>query len=150
MRNVIVYSVFIVLVTGMGLLSGLTNIPGEWYQSLQKPWFNPPAWVFGPAWTVLYVLIGLAGARIWLKAPSSVAMQIWFAQWALNLLWSPFFFGLESPALGLAVILPMLAMILVFIVKARRIDQMAALLFVPYAGWVAFATVLNVAIFMLN
>jgi tryptophan-rich sensory protein len=150
MKRTIVHAIFILAVVTLGSLIGLLNIPGEWYQSLQKPFFNPPNWLFGPAWTVLYILIGIAGARTWLAARSSVLMNIWFGQMALNFLWSPAFFGLQSPILGLAVIVPLLIAILAFIRVSWPIDRIAAWLFVPYALWVAFATLLNLSIVILN
>jgi benzodiazapine receptor len=150
MRIILTYGLFIFAVVGAGLLSGLTNMPGEWYQTLEKPFFNPPPWIFGPVWTLLYVLIAIAGARIWLKAPRSAAMQLWFAQIALNMLWSPSFFGLENPGLALLVILMLLATIVVFMRKAEPIDRPSMLLFIPYLAWVSFATLLNASIFLLN
>ncbi|WP_454288494.1 TspO/MBR family protein [Rhizobium arsenicireducens] len=150
MRNIFTYIVFIVGVVVLGILSGLSNMPGEWYQTLEKPFFNPPAWLFAPVWTALYVMIGIAGARVWLKAPASAAMQIWFAQIALNMLWSPAFFGLEAPGLALLVIVGLLITILGFIWQAGPIDRVARLLFVPYLAWVSFATLLNAAIFLMN
>jgi tryptophan-rich sensory protein len=150
MRNIFTYIVFIVGVVVLGILSGLSNMPGEWYQTLEKPFFNPPAWLFAPVWTALYVMIGIAGARVWLKAPASAAMQIWFAQIALNMLWSPAFFGLEAPGLALLVIVGLLVTILGFIWQAGPIDRVARLLFVPYLAWVSFATLLNAAIFLMN
>ena len=108
------------------------------------------SWIFGPVWTLLYVLIAIAGARIWLKAPRSAAMQLWFAQIALNMLWSPSFFGLENPGLALVVIVMLLATIVVFMRKAEPIDRPSMLLFIPYLAWVSFATLLNASIFLLN
>jgi tryptophan-rich sensory protein len=150
MRTVLTYAVFIILVVTAGLVSGLGNMPGDWYASLQKPFFNPPAWLFGPVWTTLYVLIGIAGARIWMRAAKSAAMQLWFAQLAVNVLWSPAFFGLQSPELGLVVIAGMLVTIIGFMIKARPIDRVSTLLFIPYIAWVAFASLLNLSIAWLN
>jgi tryptophan-rich sensory protein len=150
MNRTIIHAIFIIAVVALGSSIGLLNIPGEWYQSLQKPFFNPPNWLFGPAWTLLYILIGIAGARTWLAAPSSRAMKIWFVQMGLNFLWSPAFFGLQSPMLGLVVIVPLLIAILAFIRVSWPVDRIAALLFVPYALWVAFATLLNLSIVILN
>lgn len=150
MSKILSYILFIGLVVGAGLLAGLTNTPGDWYQSLQKPFFNPPPWLFGPVWTTLYVLIGVAGARIWQRAPKSAAMQLWFAQMAFNLMWSPAFFGLQNPELALAVIAGMLVTIITFMVKARPIDRISTLLFAPYLAWVAFASLLNFSIVWLN
>lgn len=150
MSKILSYILFIGFVVGAGLLAGLTNMPGDWYQSLEKPFFNPPPWLFGPVWTTLYVLIGVAGARIWQRAPKSAAMQLWFAQMAFNLMWSPSFFGLQNPELALAVIVGMLVTIVAFMVKARPIDRISTLLFVPYLAWVTFAGILNLSIAWLN
>ncbi|WP_371418503.1 TspO/MBR family protein [Agrobacterium sp. MA01] len=150
MSKILSYILFIGFVVGAGLIAGLTNMPGDWYQSLQKPFFNPPSWLFGPVWTTLYVLIGVAGARIWQRAPKSAAMQLWFAQMAFNLMWSPAFFGLQNPELALAVIFGMLVTIIAFMIKARPIDRISALLFIPYLAWVSFAGVLNLSLAWLN
>ncbi|MBB4952970.1 tryptophan-rich sensory protein [Agrobacterium vitis] len=138
------------ITTGLGILIGLANLPGDWYAGLSKPSFNPPNWVFAPAWSVLYVLIGIAGGRIWLRAKNSKAMLLWFLQMILNFSWSPAFFGLKNTGLGLIIILAMLALIMAFILKARRLDKIAALCFVPYLAWVSFATVLNLSLYLLN
>lgn len=150
MRTILTYAIVIVIVVSAGLLSGLANMPGDWYQTLEKPFFNPPAWLFGPVWTTLYVLIGIAGGRIWMRAPKSAAMQLWFAQLAANVLWSPAFFGLQNPELGLVVIAAMLVTITGFMIKARPIDRVATWLFIPYLAWVGFASLLNLSIALMN
>lgn len=150
MRKIVIYTLFIALTVGLGIFSGLTNPPGEWYQTLTKPVFNPPSWLFAPVWTTLYVLIGIAGARVWLRAPSSLPMQIWFVQLVLNLLWSPAFFGMQNPALGLAIIALLLASVIAFIVTARKQNRISSLLFLPYVAWVGFASILNLSLFILN
>lgn len=150
MSKILSYILFIGFVVAAGLLAGLTNTPGDWYQSLEKPFFNPPAWLFGPVWTTLYVLIGVAGARIWQRAPKTAAMQLWFAQMAFNLMWSPACFGLQNPELALFVILGMLVTIIAFMIKARPIDRISTLLFVPYLAWVTFAGILNLSLAWLN
>lgn len=150
MSKALPYIIFIAVTVGLGIFSGVANAPGDWYQSLDKPFFNPPPWVFAPVWTILYVLIGVAGARTWMRAPASAAMQLWFIQLILNFLWSPAFFGLESPLLGLLVVLAMLVTISGFIMTVRPIDRLARMLFIPYVAWVAFASLLNLSILMLN
>ncbi|MEX0404474.1 TspO/MBR family protein [Aquibium sp. LZ166] len=142
--------VFLALVLGGGLTIGYLNTPGEWYANLAKPPFNPPNWLFAPAWTILYVLIGIAGARTWRRAPKSAAMAAWWAQLGLNFLWSPVFFTLHIIGAAFLVILALLAAIILFIVIAWRIDRVAAMLFLPYLAWVAFASLLNGAILWLN
>ncbi len=133
-----------------GLLLGYANTPGGWYAALNKPAFNPPNYLFGPVWLALYVCIGVAGARTWLRDPRSPAMAAWFGQMALNFLWSPAFFGMHRIGLALGIIVAMLAAIAAFIVVQWRTDRLAALLFLPYAAWVGFATVLNWSIYRLN
>jgi translocator protein len=142
--------VFLVLVVGGGWIIGATNLPGPWYAALQKPPFTPPNWLFPVAWTVLYVLIALAGWRTYKRVTDSAVMQVWWAQLVLNFAWSPIFFTRHWMWPALAVILAMLALIVTFIVLQWRKDRTAALLFVPYAGWVAFASLLNASLTVLN
>jgi len=149
-RRPLVLLTFLVLVVGGGLLIGFLTLPGAWYEALQKPSFNPPNWLFGPAWTTLYVLIAIAGWRVWLRDRAGSLMKLWWLQLALNFLWSPVFFGLQLIAPALLVVAAMLVSILAFIGIAWQRDRLAALLFVPYAAWVAFATLLNAAIWQLN
>ncbi|QFY62115.1 tryptophan-rich sensory protein [Rhizobium grahamii] len=150
MSKVPTYIVFVAIALGGGLVIGMNNLPGEWYQSLAKPAFNPPNSVFGPVWSVLYVLIGIAGAKTWLRGHLSVGMLIWAGQMVLNFLWSPFFFGLRMPAVALAIIIALFALVIAFIRNRWNANRVSALLFVPYAGWVAFATALNASIVYLN
>lgn len=144
------YLVFIVIVLGGGLFIGANNVPGEWYQSLAKPSFNPPNWVFAPVWSILYVIIGAVGARTWLSFRRTMAMRLWFAQLILNFAWSPLFFGLRDPSSALIVILGLLVAVIGFMAASWRQDRTASLLFTPYLAWVAFATALNTAIVTLN
>ncbi|MBW3099058.1 tryptophan-rich sensory protein [Pseudohoeflea sp. DP4N28-3] len=141
--------VFLAIALGGGLLIGTVTAPGPWYQQLEKPAFNPPAWVFGPVWTFLYVLIGIAGARVWardLRSPS----RLWLAQMGLNFLWSPLFFSAHRPDLALLIIVLLLIAIVLFVGATWRRDRASALLFLPYLAWIAFATALNFAIWRLN
>lgn len=150
MNRAVSLVLFLVLVLGGGLAIGFVTAPGEWYAGLNKPAFNPPPWLFGPVWTVLYVLIAVAGWRIWHSERNSRAMQMWWIQLALNFLWSPVFFGAHQIGLALIIIMMLLAMTLGFIATAWRLDRPAAWLFVPYAAWVGFATLLNGSIWMMN
>ncbi|WP_160007430.1 TspO/MBR family protein [Rhizobium sp. 18055] len=150
MSKVLTYIVFIAIALGGGLAIGVNNLPGEWYQSLAKPPFNPPNWIFGPAWSILYVLIGIAGARTWVRGHLSVGMLIWAGQMVVNFLWSPFFFGLQMPPVALAIILVLWVLILAFIANRWNADRIAAWLFLPYLAWVSFATLLNGSIVYLN
>jgi tryptophan-rich sensory protein len=141
---------FLVIVLGGGLLIGYATLPGAWYAALDKPAFNPPNRVFGPVWSLLYVLVAIAGWRIWQTRDSGRTKALWIIQLVLNFLWSPVFFGARMPAAALVVIVALLIAILAFIATAWRRDRIAAWLFVPYAAWVAFATLLNLSIARLN
>lgn len=141
---------FLLLVVGGGLIIGYVTTPGLWYGQLVKPEFNPPSWVFGPVWTVLYVMIAVAGWRVWRRRPGGPAAIAWWIQLVLNFLWSPVFFSARLIDFALIVIVLLLSTILGFMVLAWRLDRLATVLFAPYAAWVAFATVLNASIFALN
>jgi len=141
---------------GLGALIGLTTSPQiqTWYTTLDKPEFTPPNWVFGPVWTVLYALQGIAAWLVWRAGLDNRAVRIglgvFVLQFVLNLAWSPAFFGLESPILGLGVIIPLWFAIIATVIVSFRIDRRAAVLLVPYLAWVSFATILNYAIWTLN
>lgn len=141
---------FLVLVLGGGLGLGFLTAPGEWYAGLAKPSFNPPAWLFAPVWTVLYLLIAVAAWRVWRRDRGGWPMKLWWAQLVLNFLWTPIFFAAHQIGLALVVILLLLATILAFIATAWWRDRVAGWLFMPYAAWAAFASVLNASIFALN
>lgn len=149
-NKTLTYLAFIILVLGGGLLIGANTMPGDWYQSLEKPAFNPPNWVFAPVWSILYVIIGVVGARTWLAHRRSMAMRLWFAQTVFNFAWSPVFFGLKDPVSAMIIVLGLLVCVAGFIAASWRRDRTAALLFLPYLAWAAFASALNAAIVMLN
>lgn len=143
-------SIFLLVVIGVGALIGTLSAPGAWYQNLDKPPFNPPSWVFGPVWFTLYVMIAVAGWRIWMIDRNSGTMKIWFGQMVLNWAWSPVWFVGQMLWPAFAIIICMLALIVAFIIAGRKMDPLAAWLFVPYAAWVSFASVLNLSIALLN
>ncbi len=131
---------------------GATLTSSDWYRELPRPSFAPPGWVFGPVWITLYTMMAVAAWLVWRTPANNVrrAALVWFAiQLALNAAWTPVFFGLRSPAGGLAVIVALLAAIVGTIVAFRRISPPAAWLLAPYLAWVAFATVLNASIWWL-
>lgn len=149
-RRLATHIAFLVLVVGGGLLIGATNTPDGWYASLAKPQFNPPNWIFGPVWTILYVAIAVAGARTWLRDRRGAAMAVWWGQLVLNFLWSPAFFTLHSIGGAMVVVTGMAVAVAGFIAASWRHDRPAALLFVPYLAWVCFAGLLNGSILWLN
>ena len=142
--------VFVVTVMGIGFAIGATNQPGSWYAALAKPAFNPPNWIFAPVWTVVYILMAIAGWRTWERHRASAAMALWFAQLVLNFCWSPIFFAAQSPSIALSVILMLLVAIALFIANTWSSDKVSAALFIPYAAWVTFASILNYEIMRLN
>lgn len=148
MRRALLTLFFLVVVLGGGLAIGAVARPDGWYAALVKPPFNPPNWVFAPVWSLLYVMIAVAGARTYERAGGGFAL--WLAQMALNFAWTPAFFLLHRPAVALAIVVTLLIIILVFIGVRWTADRVSALLFVPYAAWVAFAALLNAAIVVLN
>lgn len=150
MKRFLPLALFILLVLGGGMLVGLASPPGAWYAGLAKPPFNPPNWLFAPVWSLLYVAIAVAGWRIWRRRETGGAMTAWWLQLGLNFLWTPVFFNLQSLGLALAVILVLLVTIVAFVALAWPRDRVAALLFVPYALWVAFAALLNASLWWLN
>ncbi|UQD72864.1 tryptophan-rich sensory protein [Bradyrhizobium japonicum] len=142
--------VFVVAVVGIGWLIGATNLPGAWYAGLAKPDFVPPNWAFPVAWTILYIMIAVAGWRTFRRERSGRAMQVWAAQLALNFVWSPAMFTMHQIGAALVILICLFVAIVTYISLEASRDRLAAALFVPYAAWVAFAGVLNAAIWRLN
>lgn len=123
-----------------------------WYQTLARPSFNPPDWLFAPVWSVLFALMAIAAWRVWrTDHPDRLrALALFGLHLILNLLWSVLFFGLQQPALALADLVVLWLAILAVAVAFARIDRVAGLLLAPYLAWVSFAGVLNAAIVVLN
>ncbi len=146
---------FLVICLGISVAGGAATASsvGTWYQTLQKPSFNPPNWLFAPVWTALYIMIAVAGWRVWRAhglRGARAAMALFAVQLALNLAWSFLFFGYRMIGAALIEIVLLLMAILVTTVLFWKRDRLAGMLFVPYAGWVAFATILNFALWRLN
>lgn len=140
------------LVSGIGGAITASSV-GSWYAGLTKPAFNPPSWVFGPVWTLLYAMMAVAAWRVWRSAGwrgAQTALLLYFLQIGINLAWSALFFGLRRPDLALADCLLLLALIIATGLAFRRHDRVAALLMVPYGLWVGFACLLNSNIVALN
>lgn len=139
-------------VSGLGAIATDAG-PGSWYAGLAKAPWNPPAWVFAPVWTALYISLGIALWLIW-KAPSgagrSRALALFFLQLGLNLAWSWLFFGLQMPLLALVDLVTLLAAIVVALRAIRQVTPLAGLILLPYLCWCAFALTLNGAVVVLN
>ena len=144
---------FLALSLGVGILAGLVTEPNviSWYPSLAKPSFNPPNWVFAPVWTTLYILIAIAGWRVWRVTDfNAQPMLYWLLQLALNFAWSFIFFGAHQLLAALIEISVLWIAVLVTTIAFFRIDRVAGLLFVPYLLWLSFAAALNFEIYRLN
>lgn len=156
-RNGFLFLGFVISALLIGYVGSLVTMPaiGEWYRYLTLPPLNPPSSVFGPVWTTLYVLMGVAAFRVFIyaaRAPKTAAKALTFyaIQLLVNLSWSFAFFGLRSPEAGLAVIIVLLLMIVWMMLLFFRIDRTAGILIIPYVAWVSFATYLNAGIMALN
>lgn len=124
--------------------------PGPWYETLKKPSFTPPDWVFPVAWTSLYVCMSVAGARAGVAEGGHYALALWSLQIAINALWSPVFFGLNRIKAGMWVVLALWVSVAVCMVAMWQVDWLAGLLFVPYLIWCTIASALNAGIWRLN
>jgi len=140
----------------VGILGSLVTVTGQgsWYALLVKPPFNPPSWVFAPAWTILYILMVVSLYLIWMEGSDRhgvrVAMVAFAGQLFLNGIWSFLFFGMQSPLLGLVDILALWMAVAVTIRFTWPLNKDAACLLIPYILWVSFASLLNGAIWVLN
>ena len=154
-RNAAALVVFLIIcfaISGLGSFVTAQNI-ATWYSGLAKPQFNPPNWIFAPVWTTLFLLIAIAGWRVWRNGVGTARQRglvIYGFQLLLNLLWSFIFFGAHRIDLALIEIVVLLAMIVINALSFWRIDRVAGALLLPYAAWVSFAAVLNFALWRLN
>lgn len=150
--------IFMGLVVWLALCFGASALgsffpPGEWYTALNKPSWNPPGWVFGPVWTVLYALMAMAAWIVWMRGGFRIQrrpLALFLVQLALNAAWSPVFFGLQRPDLAFVVIVFLWAAIVATILAFRRVHLLAAYLLIPYLAWVSFATLLNGVLWRMN
>ena len=137
--------------SGMVTRSAITT----WYPTLVKPSFNPPNWIFAPVWTILYIMMGVAGGMVWNRIEQDAenvkkAFMFFIIQLALNAIWSLLFFYLHNPFLALIEIVLLWLMIFETYTQFKKIDKVAGMLLVPYLVWVSFAMVLNGSIWWLN
>lgn len=144
---------FIIITLAVGMLGGwaVSGSVSGWYTTINKPTWNPPNWVFGPVWTVLYIMMAVAAWLVWrTKDKIAPAMILYFSQLALNFAWSILFFGARSPWLGLVDITMLWLAIVATMLAFFGRSTMAGLLLIPYLAWVSFAAVLNFTIWRLN
>lgn len=146
----IIWIVICLAISGLAGWVTSHNI-NPWYINLQKPSFNPPAWLFAPVWTVLYIMIGISGGLLWLsRKQNTLAFAFYIIQLALNFAWSFVFFGAHQTGWAAIEILVLLVFILLTIIYSYRTSKYAAWLLMPYFAWVCFASILNISIWYLN
>ena len=156
MKSTLYLLFFIGLSLGTGFLGSIATSESvaTWYRTISKPAWTPPDWVFAPVWSTLYIMMGIAAWLVWRRAgftrPGYIALAIFGAQLGLNFAWSVVFFGLERPGPAFIEIVLLWMAILVTILIFIRHSRSAALLLVPYLGWVTFAACLNFSIWRLN
>ncbi len=138
---------------GIGSLFTFKAIP-TWYAGLKKPPYTPPNWVFGPVWTILYIMMGISVFFVWrngLSASSAMLTFILFwGQLSVNALWSVIFFGMKSKGGGVITIITLWFLILATIVASFRVSTLAGVLLIPYVVWVSVASYLNIGVWLLN
>jgi benzodiazapine receptor len=156
-ETIVRYVASIIVCNLAGLAGSVVTVTGinSWYAYLNKPWFTPPNWVFGPVWTVLYILMGISLAMVWgawkEKNPlAGIGLILFGIQLALNVAWSYLFFGLQSPLYGLAGIIVLWIAIVATIAWFWRVRRVAAIIMLPYIAWVTIAAFLNYSIWALN
>jgi translocator protein len=139
-----------------GVIGSTATVTGinSWYADLVKPFFNPPNWIFGPVWTMLYILMGISLYLVWQKGLKKSFIKNSFILFIINLIlnsfWSVSFFGMQNPALAFMVIIVLWLVILMLIIRFYKINKAASYLLIPYILWVSFASVLNFSIWQLN
>lgn len=157
MHKLLKIGVMVATCLAVGYFSSIATQSGvsEWFPTVEKPSFNPPAWVFAPVWSFLYIFMGIAAGLVWARIDferDAVRNALFYfaVQLALNGFWSVLFFGLRNPLLALIEIVLLWLMVYETWTKFQRINKMAGMLFIPYLAWVTFATVLNASIWWLN
>lgn len=152
-RDYVGLAASIILCQLAGIIPALatTGAVSGWYRTIEQPSFTPPNWVFGPVWTLLFLLMGVALFLVWRREPGNrLALGAFAVQLVLNMAWTLVFFGQQSPAGGLVVIAALWVAIVATITLFDRVDRRAAVLLVPYLAWVSFAAILNFSIWRLN
>ena len=139
-----------IIVTFCAPAAGAGSPPGDWYASLAKPPWNPPGWIFGPVWTVLYLTMAVAAWLVWRRHGWCRALWIYLAQLLLNAAWTPIFFGAREIGWAFAVIVALWIAILFTVMAFLRVNKAAGWMLVPYLAWVTFAAFLNFTLWRMN
>jgi translocator protein len=138
------------LACGAAASTGIIFKPGQWYESLTKPSFTPPDWLFPVAWSIIYLLLAWAGLRLTSIPGSQEVLALWAAQIALNTLWTPVFFGAHRIFAGMVIILLLWLVVATMVVLALRLDVITGLILFPYLAWLCVAAALNFSILRNN
>lgn len=157
MNKFVKIAIAVVVCLAVGYSASLVTRPSvaEWYPTIEKPFFNPPNWIFMPVWTLLYILMAVAAGLVWDKIKEQneevkKALGFFIIQLTLNAVWSYLFFGLKNPMLALIEIALLWLMIYETYLKFTKINKTAGYLLIPYLAWVGFAAILNASIWWLN
>lgn len=156
MNNISKLVISIAIPVAIGATAGFFTVTGvgSWYQAINKPSWNPPGWVFGPVWTMLYIMMGVSLYLVWKSGINNhlkrTAIGLFAVQLILNFFWSFIFFDQQQPGWAFVEIIAMWVFILLTIFAFAKVNKTAAWLLVPYISWVSFATILNYTIWELN
>jgi tryptophan-rich sensory protein len=156
MNNISKLVISIAIPVAIGTTAGFFTVTGvgSWYQTINKPSWNPPGWVFGPVWTMLYIMMGVSLYLVWKSDINNhlkrTAIGLFAVQLILNFFWSFIFFDQQQPGWAFVEIIAMWVFILLTIFAFAKVNKTAAWLLVPYISWVSFATILNYTIWKLN
>jgi len=147
-------SLFLFLITtfSASFIGGITTFKFKepWYSTLVKPSFNPPDWVFGPVWTILYILMAIAIWNVWIKSKNINVVYLYFIHLFFNTTWSVVFFGFNQIELALINLIVLILFIVILFLKYKVISKLSAYLMIPYLLWCSFALILNTSLIMLN
>lgn len=156
-KSVVRFIVSLAAVVSVSALSSLTmrsEATWDWYNQLNKPFFMPPGWLFGPVWTILYILMAIAAFLVWQRGLQDkkvkTALGLFLIQLILNGLWTPLFFGAQQIFIAFVEIILLWTAIVITIISFKKISIPAAILMLPYLFWVSFAAVLNMSLWLLN
>ena len=147
-------SLFLFLITtfSASFIGGITTFKFKepWYSTLVKPSFNPPDWVFGPVWTILYILMAIAIWNVWIKSKNINLVYLYFIHLFFNTTWSVVFFGLHQILLALIVLMILIILIIILILRFKRVNYVSSYLMIPYLLWSCYALFLNFNLYILN
>jgi len=153
MKNVLAFIGWLALPLAAGVVGALSTNPGDWYNNLTKPEWTPPKFLFGPVWTTLYVMMGIAAFLVWKRRnerPVGLALTLFVVQLVINAVWSPLFFGIHRPDYALIDIAILWVLVVATLIAFFRVRTISGVMLIPYLIWVSYATALNFSIWQNN